>query len=107
MSTTKIRFKRGDTFIFYATLKNTSGAAIDLTGWAIKSQVRNANDSLMDEAVITVTSAVSGQYSIKISDTSAWVPNEIYSMDIQYTDPADSIISTETLYIAIIKDQTR
>lgn len=105
--TSQIRFKRGDTFRFSATVTDTAGTAIDITGWTIRAQVRTDSMALIDEAVITVTNAAGGEYQLTVADTTAWVPRETYAMDIQYIDSGGVKVSTETLYVSVLEDVTQ
>lgn len=103
----KIRFKRGDTFLLSASLTDSAGSAIDLTGWDIHAQVRNTLMTLIAEAAITVTDAAGGTCEVLITDTTTWVPRETYALDIQYTGSGGTITSTETMYIIVLEDITQ
>lgn len=103
----QIYFKRGDTFLFSATVSDTAGSPINLTGWTIQAQVRNSGGTLIDAAVVTVTDAVNGTYTLTVADTTDWAINETYYFDIQYTDSGGIIRSTNTLLIAVVEDITR
>lgn len=100
---TVINFKRGDSFILGA--QATSG--IDsLTGWTIRSQVRNG-DTLVAELDVDVTDEAACEYTLSFAgSTSAW-PLRRLETDIEYTNPGGQVISTETYYINVLKDVTR
>lgn len=94
-------FKRGDTFILEATVND------DITGWNIKSQVRQGTH-LVADLIVTVLSATptSSVYSLFLEDTTDW-PVDRLMCDIQYTTDEGQIISTETFTIEVQKDITQ
>lgn len=101
----KINFKRGDTFKFACQLL-ADDTAINITGFAIRSQIRNG-DTLVDDLDATITDFVNGTYEIKKDavDTALW-PVGNFTMDIEFTDAAEAVFSTETIKIHLIKDTT-
>lgn len=103
---TSIQHKRGDTFLFSAVLRESkTGPVTNLTSWEVASMIRDAEDVLIDEVTVTVTDAVNGAYTLRVDDTTAWPVGTAY-WDIQYTDSADVIRSTETITLLIIEDVT-
>lgn len=97
MSTIKI--KQGDTFSLKNKVTDGSGN-VNLTGWQIKSQIRDAS-TLIAELTPTVTSAANGEYTLTfVGDTSTW-PVKKLRCDIQYTTNVSHIVSTETFLIDV------
>ncbi len=98
-----IPFKRGDTFLVQGTVSQDS-VAQDISGWAVRSQVRDGS-TLVSELVVAITSAADGTYTLTKSDTTAW-PVKTLSCDIQYTTASGQIVSTETFQIVVQADIT-
>lgn len=101
----KIHHKRGDTF-FLANRLTQDGAPIDLTGWSVRSHVRDG-DTLVKALTYAVVLAADGQYSLTAApaDTEDW-PVKTLHCDIEYTSPGGTVTSTETFLIVVIKDVT-
>lgn len=97
-------FKRGDSFILDGAVSENS-AAIDITGWSIKAQVRYA-DQLVEELACTVVSAAAGTYRVASAGTQTW-PVGTLQADVQYTTDSGQIVSTETFLITCSADVTR
>jgi hypothetical protein len=104
-------FKRGDTFAFYADLKDKStGDIIDIDASLVASQVRNANGKLFAELSVTKHATIPGRYLFQTTAavTSLWPA----SMDgvLLYIDIAfivDSVTSsTETFSVNVLTDIT-
>lgn len=96
-------FKRGDTFAFTASIKDSSGTPIIGAISKLKCQIRNNLDVLMGET--TITEPTSGNYMFKIANTEFWPTGITLYLDIQYTDN-DVITSSETISVQIEKDVT-
>lgn len=60
-----IPLKRGDTFVLEATAQQ-NGSPQDLTGWAIRSQVRNGSN-LVAELDVSYTDRGGGPLSARLS----------------------------------------
>lgn len=102
----KIKHKRGDTFLWAASLKETrTGPAIDISDWTIKSQIRDAEDVLVSDLEVTITDGPNGQYRLYKEDTASW-PSDNCFMDIEYRDDGGFIRSTETIGVRVVKDVT-
>lgn len=101
--------KRGDTFRLDCTVK-IDGNPVDITDWAIASELRSGADALLQTLTITKTNAAAGQYRIAADmDATALWPPGMARMDIEYTYPSDGDfrVSSETLDVKILKDVTR
>lgn len=95
-----IEHKRGDTFLFSCTRADT-----DLTDWTIASQVRDISLNLIATCDVTITDAAEGKFTVQVDDTTAW-PIDLLLWDIQYTDNAGIIQSTETVRVKVKQDVT-
>jgi len=103
----KIKLKRGDTLALSCTLAD-NGVAVDLTGWAVKAQLRTPDGALVNELTYTVVNAAAGQYALSSTGaTTAWPVNTTLEGDIQYTSPAGVITSSETFQVQMVKDITQ
>jgi hypothetical protein len=98
-------FKRGDTFAFFANIKD--GEENPITGAAskLRCQVRDSLDNLKAELTITEEIGTPGKYLFMALDTSNW-PITTITMDIQFNDEG-IITSSETISAVILKDVTR
>lgn len=104
MATVTIPFKRGDTFLVEGSVSDNA-VPVDLTGWTIRSQVRNG-EALVADLGVTITNAAAGQYQLTKNDTTSW-PVKDLSCDIEYTTDSGQIVSTETFTISCKADVTR
>jgi hypothetical protein len=101
-----LRVKRGDHFALPCAVTG------DLSTWTIASQIRSPKDRLL--ATCTITGVVydsatdTTHYSLIVpsSITATW-PLVTAMVDIEYTDPAGVISSTETFEVLIERDVTR
>ena len=106
MAGTTLRHKRGDTFQYDCVVQESKkGPPLDLTGWTIRSQLRDLRDHLICEFCITIVNAVEGRYRLSAGDTSDWVPGAA-AMDIEYRDAGGVVRSTETMAVTVLKDET-
>ena len=102
-----LNHKRGDTMDFLFTAE-TSGVAIDLTGYTITSQARATDDTVLQSFTVTITDAANGQFTITATnaETELWSPGQ-YNMDIEFVDGSGTVVSTETFVLNVIADVTR
>ena len=98
-----VNHKRGDTFSFSAAFA-VDGVPVEGLANKLKCQVRTRKDVLISEMTIT-ESATPGTYIFTVADTADWPIGELY-YDIQMTDDAGIITSSETVTINVIKDVT-
>lgn len=90
--------KRGDSFVFQGKV-DQNGQPVDLTGWAIRSQVR-LGDELVDELEIEIIDAAAGVFRAKSLDTSAW-PLATLKFDVHYLTAEGYTHTTPTGTIAV------
>ena len=102
----KLRIKRGETFLLECQVKGADGVALNLTGWAIVSQIRDNRDRLIATLTVDIHTPATGQYRVRYDDTDEWPPGEAH-MDIAYTDASGRAMSTETLTVSVERDVTR
>lgn len=101
-----IPFKRGDTFLVEASVSDGEDPQ-DLTGWTIRSHVRNRT-TLVAELTVVVVDALLGTFRLTCApeDTALWPCKEL-DCDIEYTTASDQVVSSETFVIEVIEDITR
>lgn len=105
-----ISFKRGDSFRPSLAVTTEAGAVQDITGWEIISQVRDRNGKLV--ATLDVSSRVdaSGTFVLAPADEDSaeanWPVGDL-EWDVEYTDAAGLVRSTETITIRCLKDISR
>lgn len=102
----EIKHKRGDSFRLSASVKTgADGVAIDITGWTIRSQLRKPDATLIDTLSVSYIAPTGGSFEIYSDNSSIW-PTGVAVMDIEYTDGAGKIFSTETIQVRIMGDVT-
>ena len=101
-----IPFKRGDTFLVEATATAAS-VPQDLTGWSIRSQVRQGS-TLVADLSVEYTNRPSGVFRLSAPPalTQSW-PVKVLSCDIEYTTASGQVVSTETFEIDCKGDVTQ
>ena len=98
-------FKRGDTFSFYADLKDGAGNAIANVATKLKSQVRDKTKKLLADLNVTDGGAV-GRYLLTAPvSTQNWTLGEI-SIDVEYNNNG-VITSTQTFTYNVVEDVTQ
>ena len=115
---TNLRIKRGDTFEAlcqavgdHVVTANsgtdyiTENVEFDITAWTIRCEVRDASDVLVENLIVTKTEPLRGFYKLTATNTKVWPLGTLYT-DIEYTDAAGKVISTETWTITVSKDIT-
>lgn len=107
MAATVFEHKRGDSFALAGQLlESEGGAPVDLTGVAVRAQLRDG-DALIAELDATVVDAPNGRYSLTkpYVDTEAW-PVKSLQLDVQFTWPGGTRRSTQTVVVRVLKDIT-
>ena len=102
-----ITHKRGDTFDLSCTLEN-DGVAVDITNFTITSQIRTADEALLQALTVTKTDAAAGAFALSATsaETETWNP-ATYDADIEFIESSGEVNSSQTFTIAVIKDITR
>jgi hypothetical protein len=96
--------KRGDTFLYSASVTEDDGTVVNLTGWDIDAQVRSTTGSLIDTLTVSTDDLATGQFTLS-ANTTAWPIGDV-KFDIQYTTPAGVISSTDDVLVKVKADQT-
>lgn len=99
--------KRGDSFALAGQLLTSiDGAPVDLTGVAIRAQLRDG-DALVADLAASITDAAQGRYSLSkhYADTESW-PIKGLSLDVEFTWPGGTRRSTQTVLVRVLKDVT-
>jgi len=101
------KMKRGDTFSFYAKIKDASGDPLALAADKITSQVRGSSGDTLYADLTVAESATVGTYLFTALPvvTVLWPDGEKLLIDIQMDDD-DVISSTETFSVKVLKDIT-
>ena len=102
-----ITHKRGDTFELSCDLEN-EGAEVDITNFTITSQIRQADDTLLQALTVTKTDAAAGLFTLTAPSpqTARWPPGG-YACAIAFVDGGGEVYSSQTFTISVIKDITR
>lgn len=99
--------KRGDSFeLAGQLLESAGGAPVNLTGLAIRAQLRDG-DALVAELDATITDAAQGKYRLSkpYADTESW-PVKGLALDVEFTWPSGTRRSTQTVLVRVLKDVT-
>jgi CRISPR/Cas system type I-B associated protein Csh2 (Cas7 group RAMP superfamily) len=101
-----ITIKRGDTLTLQCQYTDANGVPLSLADYAIKSQIRDALDTLIAEFIVTVTDEINGRYTLSLADVDVLPVNkkDVY-FDIEYR-LNDVVVSTATESILVVKDIT-
>lgn len=100
----QIPFKRGDTFLLEGTVTQNSTPQ-DITGWTIRSQVRNG-PVLIAALTVNYLDRALGKYQLRFDNTSNW-PVRSLQCDIEYTTSSGQVVSSETFDIEVAADITQ
>lgn len=98
-----LQIKQGDTFSFYADMKNEEGYPMTLPTSSFKCQIRDKMDRLYDTMSISTTSSL-GKYLFTATNTNIW-PLGTLVMDIQIED-GGIITSSDTVELQVIRGVT-
>lgn len=106
--TTTLRIKQGDSISWSCAWRDSDGAAVDLTGYTLESEMRLALDrSLLASLTVTMAdqTASPGVFEITLADSTS-LPIGVHLVDIRVTDPSARSFSTETWQVTIEKSVT-
>lgn len=104
--------KRGDTFALAGRL--AGGGVTDWSSYRLRCQIRTGADVVIHDFGV-IAPAPDGSFALTVSaaQTAAWpvtslrAPSSAAYYDIEVTDPAGAVRSTETAQINIVADVTR
>lgn len=105
-----IYHKKGDTLSYSCSWKDSSGVAIDLTGYTVNSQVRAT--SFVGTLTATITDAVNGLFTLSATatETATWPvtdgPFSLLFCDVQFT-VGSIVVSSDTFQVIIAQDITQ
>jgi len=100
------RFKQGDTYFVTCSVTDDEGTPINLSGFTIRSQIRQPTGELIAELDVDITDAAQGDFVMSDDDTQEW-PVGCQFQDIEYTDSGETVVSTQTFKIDIQQDITQ
>ena len=100
-----IRIKRGGALSLGFQFSDDDGGFADLTGIAVASQVRDANDALVATLPVMVEPAI-GAASVLVADTSAWPVGRL-RCDVMLTTIEGLSVFSETFSIHVDLQVTR
>ena len=101
-----MNFKRGDTFQMIGFL-GLPTAKIDLTGYAIRCQLRSAAGALIASLTVSIDLAArTFSLSATAAATSLWPIGRV-DCDVEFTDPLSTVRSTQTFRLNIVEGITR
>lgn len=101
--------KRGDTLSLGLTW-DEEGEPIDLTGYTIAAQLRDARDELVMALTVAIADQTTqrGQFTLTATaaQTALW-PVAPLSCDVQFTAPSTVVVSSATFVVQVERDITR
>lgn len=103
-----ITIKRGDTLAIVAAVTQDAGGVFDLTGYALRSQVRTSSGSLVAALDVSITSAALGTYRLGATAlaTASW-PTGQHVCDVEYVSAGGIVTSTKTFPLFVVLDVTQ
>lgn len=102
--------KRGDDWSLVGVYKEND-VGVDITNYTIRSQLRDANMSLVCELTVTKSNQITtpGGFVLSIpagTDTSIWPTGNLQS-DIEFVPPGGKKKSTETFLVPVVEEVTK
>jgi len=101
-----MNFKRGATFSMTGFL-GPPASKIDLTGYAIRSQLRGLYGALIAEFAVTIDLANRTFAMSETADKTALWPVGTAVCDVQFVDPLGDTSSTQTFNLNVIEAVTQ
>ena len=102
-------FIRGDDFVIPMALidPNNNNTPINITNWTITSQVRYTR-KLISDLNVNIVNGSQGEFSISLpkEQTALW-PVRKLKCDIQFDQPIEGRVSSQTFIIDCMEDQTQ
>lgn len=95
----QIDHKAGATFELDCTLE-FDGAPVDISGWDIRSEIRDRSNALIATPSATITDGPKGRFKLYKGDTGDWSPGTLVT-DIRYAFNGKDLYS-ETVYIRVL-----
>lgn len=103
--TQTVTIKQGASFSFTGTA--TDGAQpVDLTGYTLKSQVRDRNGTLVDTLGVTINNAVAGVFTVTATTGTLLYPIGTMELDIRLTH-TPLVEYSETVLLEVRPSVTR
>lgn len=106
-----IKMKRGDTFS-YTGVRKEDGAAVSITDYAIRSQIRDEKGVILATPtieILTQSGATLGMFTMTVpyATTVTWLLGK-YAFDVEFTHTVDAYRnSTDTISLIVQEDITR
>ena len=105
--TCSLMVKQGQTFVFYATIKDRSGALIELSGYGVSAQLRDGLGNLVGALESRLPSGRTGIVNLWSEDgTESWPVGRLFC-DLRFVRPDGVIQFTETFSIIVVAPITR
>jgi hypothetical protein len=101
-----ITHRKGSTYEVHCQYTDSTGVPVSLVDVDIKSQIRTSSGNLIANCEVTVVSALAGEFSLRVLDTSNW-PITALLQDIQYTLFDNRKINTSPITIDVTASVTQ
>lgn len=99
-------FKQGTTFIASCSYReNDQITPKSLAGVTITSKIRDRNDNIIEQLVVTILDEAQGLYRLQAAQTNIWPAENLY-WDI-FEEVGGRICATNTEIIKVIPGQSR
>lgn len=108
--TFNIQYTRGDTFSQSMIVKDSTGAAVNLTGWTVTSQIRVTEDDVNPVVSFTVTNGGSTgliTLALTAAQTASLPLTSGGLYDVQLVDPSGNVSTYVGGTVTMKKDVTR
>jgi hypothetical protein len=107
-----VEHKRGATLSYSAAVTDeTTGAAVDLTGYTVTAQLRS-RVGLTLVATATVTLADQGtspgvfSVTVDAATPATWTAGDVLVTDVRLVEPGGAVRATQTIAIAVVERVT-
>jgi len=107
-----IEHKRGATFSYDAAVTDeTTGAAVDLTGYTVTAQLRSrVGLALVATATVTLAdqSTRPGVFAVTVdaATTATWTAGDVLLTDVRLVEPGGAVHATQTISITVVERVT-
>jgi hypothetical protein len=106
MPTITIRHKRGATLSYAGLVADSSDVPIDLTGYTVTCELRDASLTLASAATVTMLDQVTdpGRFTITVpaASTETWTAGRALRMDVRIESPS-RVDYTDTWLIDVVE----
>ncbi len=104
MACDTIQITRGDTLNYVLTAKDAEGTAVDLTGYTVAMECRDADGDLVITFAPEITDAAAGEVTLSMTptETAALTRVGLFATDALFTAPSWVKLRSKKLHVRIM-----